>query len=264
MNCCLNKLSSRKNPAVAGSRPRHWWGRVLISKAAILSGIFFIVAIDMLKAADVPVTNLLAGSPAISQSTNTSVLNSANAFDVLDDKYRLAIGDQLSFRILEDEADPDSAEAPKTLTVTDSGDVQIPYIGRYPAVGKTCKELALALKTELEKNYYYHATVVIAVDSKPRSRGKIYLVGAIRTAGPQDISSDEDLTLSRAVLRAGGFTDFADGKKVTVTRGTGVGADGKKTFTVNVTQVLEKGKTEKDLPLLPGDLIFVPERMIRF
>ena len=74
--------------------------------------------------------------------------------------------------------------------VTDSGDVQLPYIGRYPAVGKTCKELALALKTELEKDYYKQATVIVAVDSKPRSRGKIYLTGAIGAPGPQDISSD--------------------------------------------------------------------------
>ena len=107
-------------------------------------------------------------------------------------------------------------------------------------------------------------TVIIAVDSKPRSRGKIYLVGAVRTPGPQEISSDEELTVSRAILRAGSFTDFADEKNVRVTRGSGTGPNGKKTFTVNVARVFEKGRTEDDLPLQPGDLIFVPERMIRF
>jgi len=33
---------------------------------------------------------------------------------------------------------------------------------------------------------------------------------------------------------------------------------------VNVSAVLENGKTKDDMPLQPGDLIFVPERMIRF
>jgi hypothetical protein len=33
---------------------------------------------------------------------------------------------------------------------------------------------------------------------------------------------------------------------------------------VNVARIFEKGDTEGDLPLEPGDLIFVPERMIRF
>ncbi len=178
--------------------------------------------------------------------------------DVLDDKYHLVIGDQISYKVVEDE------EEPVVLPVTDSGDIQVPYLGRYPAAGKTCKELALGIKKELEKKYYYQATVVVAVNSKPRSRGKIYLVGAISAPGPQDIASDEKLTLSKAILRAGGFTSFANEKKVKVTRTTGSGDDDKKTFIVDVAAVLEGGQVQDDLPLLPGDLIFVPERMVRF
>ena len=181
-----------------------------------------------------------------------------NQVNVLDDKYHLAIGDQLSFRIVEDEDDP------KVLTVTDSGELEVPYIGRFPAVGKTCKELARELKTELEKTYYLQATVIIAVDSKPRSRGKVYLVGAIGVPGPQDISGDETLTVSKAILRAGGLTSFANGKEVRVTRSIGKGAGDETNFTVNVSLIYEKGTMEEDLPLRPGDFIFVPERMIRF
>ena len=40
-------------------------------------------------------------------------------------------------------------EDPKPLFVTDSGDLEVPYIGRFPAVGVCCKELARALKAEL-------------------------------------------------------------------------------------------------------------------
>jgi len=65
-------------------------------------------------------------------------------------------------------------------------------------------------------------------------------------------------------LRAGGFTDYADQKNVKVTRSTGTGPGGDKTFIVNVSRILEEGKTEDDLPLQPGDLVFIPERMIRF
>ncbi len=198
-----------------------------------------------------PVATLPSNAPA-SGSTNAPVAN------VLDDKYRLAIGDQLSFQIIED------GDAPVHLVVTDSGDLQIPYIGRYPAVGKTCKQLAQELKMELEKEYYKQATVIVAVDLKPESRGKIYLVGAIRAPGPEDISSDEVLTVSKAILRAGGFTSYADEKHVKITRSTGAGPGGEKTFIVNVEQILENGKTGDDMPIQPGDLIFVPERMIRF
>jgi len=65
-------------------------------------------------------------------------------------------------------------------------------------------------------------------------------------------------------LRAGGFTDFADKKSVKVSR-TPEGAGGRdQKFTVNVAEVLDKGRTEFDLPLQTGDLIRVDERMIRF
>ena len=71
---------------------------------------------------------------------------------VLDDKHKLTIGDRLSFRIVEDEEDP------KPLFVTDSGDLEVPYIGRVPAENKTCRQLAAEIKTALEKEYYYQAT----------------------------------------------------------------------------------------------------------
>jgi polysaccharide export outer membrane protein len=224
---------------------------------AVMAGV--LCGCGALKAADTAVgTNGVSGSPVVASPAAAVTSATTNAANVLDDKYRLVIGDQLSFQVIEDEDDP------VHIVVTDSGDLQVPYIGRYPAVGKTCKELAQDLKVELEKQYYKQATVIIAVDLKPESRGKIYLVGAIGAPGPQDIASDEILTVSKAILRAGGFTGYADEKNVKVTRSGGAGAGGDKTFIINVSQILENGKTKDDLPLQPGDLIYVSERMIRF
>lgn len=175
--------------------------------------------------------------------------------DALDDKHKLAIGDRLSFRIEEDK------EEPKSLVVTDSGDLEVPYIGRFPAVDKTCKLLAKELKAELEKEYYYHATVILAVDMKSKSRGRVYLVGYLRMPGALDIPSDEEeFTLSKAILRAGGFTDFADKKHVKITRKGDRPDSDNETIIRNLVDILEKGKTELDLKLVPGDLIFVPGR----
>ena len=42
------------------------------------------------------------------------------------------------------------------------------------------------------------------------------------------------------------------------------GKDDKKTFTVDVGEIFDKGKIETDLILEPGDLIYVPDRLIRF
>jgi len=97
-----------------------------------------------------------------------------------------------------------------------------------------------------------------------RNPGKIYIIGPVRTPGPQEIPGNEVLTLSKAILRAGGFGDNADKRSVRVTR-TSTNPDGKdQVYTVNVGEILDKGKSDSDLPLESGDLIFVPERLIRF
>jgi polysaccharide export outer membrane protein len=202
-------------------------------------------------------TNKTAAAPS---PTATNIVKSGftNTMGSLDDEHRLAIGDCLSFRIEED------LEDPKALVVTDSGDLEVPYIGRFPAETKTCKQLARELKAALEKEYYYQATVIIAVDQMAKSRGKVYLVGPVRVPGPQEIPSDEILTLSKAIMRAGGFNDFADKHNVKVTRKARSGGQDKKTFVVDVGQIFDKGKVELDLVLEPDDLILIPERLVRF
>jgi protein involved in polysaccharide export with SLBB domain len=190
-------------------------------------------------------------------ATNLNQTAGTNQPD-LTDRYKLVIGDRLSFRIEEDE------DEPRSIIVTDSGDVDVPYIGRVPAESKTCKQLAAEIKAALEKDYYYHATVRIAVDLMSKVHGRVYLVGAVGRPGPVEIPGDEPLTLSKSILRAGGFTDYADRRHVKVTRmGTGESTD-KKTFTVNVGEIFDHGKVESDLPLESGDLVYVPERLVHF
>ncbi|MGO8697813.1 MAG: polysaccharide biosynthesis/export family protein [Limisphaerales bacterium] len=212
----------------------------------------------------------LAGAPALSNAgTNTANANpgtnseaiiqsSFRDMDGLDDKHKLVKGDTLSFRIVED------LEDTKSIIVADSGDLEVPYIGRFPAEGKTCRQLAYEIKVALEKRYYYHATVIIAVDEMALNRGRVYLAGDVHTPGPVDIPSDEVLTVSTAILRAGGLTDNADGHKVKVIRKGESYAGGRKTFVIDVKQIYDQGKVDLDLPLQPDDLIVVPERLVRF
>lgn len=184
-----------------------------------------------------------------------------NTMGVLDDKQKLSAGDQLSFRVIEDE-DP-----ARMLLVTDSGEMEVPYIGRVRAAGKTCKSLAHEIKESLQQTYYREATVILGLDviaSRTVSKGRIYVMGAVRSQGPQEIPADENYTVSRAVLRAGGFGEYANKRKVKLIRKSGrAGADAE-TVTVDVQDILEKGETSKDVAVQPEDLIVVPERLINF
>ena len=200
------------------------------------------------------VTNDVA--PATS-STNSPVASPDAGRYMADDKYKLRIGDKVSFQIIEDR------DAPKSLLVTDSGELEIPYIGRITATDKTCKQLARELRTLLEKDFYYRATVILSLDSANRLLGRIYVWGQVRNQGPIDIALNENLTAGKAILRAGGFGDFANKKKVRVVRGGDAGA-GKQSFELNLVEILEEGKTEKDILLQPDDFIIVPSRLINF
>jgi protein involved in polysaccharide export with SLBB domain len=148
--------------------------------------------------------------------------------------------------------------------VADSGELDVPYVGRVSAADKTCKQLADELKTQLEKEYYHRATVVIALDLANKLLGRVYVWGQVRNQGPIDMALNENLTAGKAILRAGGFADFANKKRVKVIRGAGADGTGKRTFELNMVDILEKGKSEEDVVLQPDDFIIVPSRLINF
>src|SRR3977135_709252 len=182
----------------------------------------------------------------------TSTVMRTNSMTVLDDKKRLGPNDYVSFRVVEDRD-----EESQHLRVNDNGELEVPYVGLVPAKGRTCRELAYAIKAALEKEYYYRATVILAIERvSEKSRGRIYVYGSVKGQGPQEIPADESYTVSKAVIRAGGFGDFANKRKVKVTRKNG------KDFVVDLKRVIEEGHTEDDIVLQPDDQIFVPQRLI--
>jgi polysaccharide export outer membrane protein len=58
------------------------------------------------------------------------------------------------------------------------------------------------------------------------------------------------------VLRAGGFTEFASRNSTKVVRES----NGKtRTFQVRMKDVMDRGEMDKNITILPGDMIIVPE-----
>ena len=220
------------------------WTFTLIA-ATCLTGPFALQAQDSSPMPSIP------KATTVEPSTTSTVMRT-NSMTVLDDKKRLGPNDYVSFRVVEDR-DNDS----QRLRVSDNGELEVPYIGPVPAQGKTCKELAYNIKAALEKEYYYHATVILALDRvSEKSRGKVYVYGSVKSQGPQEIPADESYTASKAVIRAGGFGDFANKRKVKVTRKNG------KDFAVDLKRIIEEGHTEEDVVLQPDDQIYVPQRLI--
>jgi polysaccharide export outer membrane protein len=192
-------------------------------------------------------------------SSKSPLVFSGGIMDALDSKQRLGVGDTVIFQVLEDQ------EEPKALSVTDGGELHVPELGLVKAAGKTCRQLAYEIKSQLEQTTYYHATVILGIQllNKTISGRRIYLAGQVRNTGPQEVPAGETWTVSRAIMGAGGFTDYADKKQVKLVRGGAKGSPGK-TYIVNIVDVWEKGQTEKDISVEPEDLIYVPARAVNF
>lgn len=201
----------------------------------------------------------LGAPPAGSASPIPGLLNGF----VADATYKLRVGDTISYQIMEDRI-WNSLDAPKPLVVTDSGEVDVPYIGRVVAVNKTCKELADDIQVALEKDYYNKATVALSLNLANRLLGRVYIWGQVRGQGALDLQMNENLTVGEAILKAGGFADFAKKNKVQLVRGSVDSKGEKQTFDLDMDEIMDKGKIEKDIVLQPGDLIIVPSRLVNF
>lgn len=191
--------------------------------------------------------------------TGAAVLTS---MERLDDQKPIRSKYVISIRILEDRKDA----IQQRVAVT--GEVQVPYIGLVRAEGKTCRQLAYEIKKELEKSFFITATVVVAIDDVPdvMERGSFeietYTVfGFVLRQGKYDIPATEDVTISQAILKAGGFAAFADPEHVKIVRTT---PTGNKSILVNVDSIMRKGEMHKDIYLRRNDVIIIPEKTINF
>ena len=196
-------------------------------------------------------------TPSGEAVSSAAAVASINSMESLDSKRKLIIGDRVSYRVVEERSEVEH------LLVTDSGEMEVPLIGRVSAANKSCRQLADDIKRALEKDYFWpgHATVIIGLDSvSTKSRGSIYVIGQVRSQGPMDIPSDIKFTVSKAILRAGGFTDFANQHKVKLVRKSEGNAE---TTLVDVGEIL-KGRVSNDPVPQPDDMIIVPDKWISF
>jgi polysaccharide export outer membrane protein len=193
-------------------------------------------------------TNLDSGGDVTADVTST-----------LDNQHILQPGDQVSFRIEEDRDPPGTPE--RLLLVSDSGDIDVPYIGTVNVSKKTCFQAAMEIKKLLEKDYYYKATVVIGLASAGKNIGHVYIWGEVKVQGALELPANETMTVGKAILHAGGFGDFAKRTKVKLIRTVN---GERKTYVLNMEDILEKGQTEKDMTLEPDDYILVDKRAVNF
>ena len=175
---------------------------------------------------------------------------------LVDPNKRLGVGDQVAIEIVEDR------EGPISRLITATGDLEVPPLDRVHVAGKTTTEAAAEIKRLLLADYYHTVTVKLSIDrvNVAAALGKIQISGEVGAPGVLEFNLADPMNLSEAILKAGNFKDFADRKKVKVTRTKGA----KREFTVDVQAVQRDGAADKDIQLEDGDRVFVPKVFIRW
>lgn len=126
------------------------------------------------------------------------------------------------------------------------GFVNLPHIGKIRADQTTQSDLQRAIENAYRSQQIYtNPSITLTI---PNTARFVNTGGEVKA--PQRVPFTADLTILGAISASGGFTEFADQKKVRLLR------DGKVTI-VNVRDV--RKDPEKDVRLKPGDRIEVPQ-----
>ena len=155
--------------------------------------------------------------------------------EMLDQPYRLGAGDRIRVTVFEQEG------LTNTYSIDQSGYFAFPLVGSVPARGHTVKQIEASLAAKLREGYLRDPDVSVEVD---RYR-PIFVMGEVGAAG--QYSYVPGLTVQKAVAVAGGFTPRANQGSVDITR--------------DVNGKVFTGRVRTSDPLLPGDTVYVRERL---
>jgi polysaccharide export outer membrane protein len=137
-----------------------------------------------------------------------------------------------------------------TVTVRPDGRISVPLLKDVDAAGLTPVQLSMAITEKLRKYIAEPQVTVIVTTINSR---RVHIVGEVNRAGTFPMLPD--MTVLQALSAAGGFTQFADVKKIYVLRiENGV----QKKFPFNYREVLKGNRLEQNIKLKPNDMIVVP------
>ena len=168
---------------------------------------------------------------------------------VLVKSYKMAVGDQLQINVWK------NPELSLSTPIRPDGKISMPLIGDVMAVGLTPEELAAKIEGKLA-SYVKAPNVTVILTSL---QGHAFL-SRIRVTGSvtQNISIPyhQGMTVLDAVLEAGSVDLYADANNTKLHRRT---KQGSVAYDIRLKDIMQKGDMKTNIPLMPGDIITVPE-----
>jgi len=141
-------------------------------------------------------------------------------------------------------------ELSRSVPVRPDGKISLPLVNDVQAAGLTPAQLGAQITTSLTK-YVTNPQVTVIVSQINSQR--IYILGEVARAGSYTLLPE--MTVLQALSDAGGFTAFANSKKIYVLRQDN-GKQQKVPF--NYKDVVSGKDPSQNITLKPGDTIIVP------
>lgn len=162
----------------------------------------------------------------LAQSIN---LNAAES-----DAYKLGPGDKVRVTVFNEK------DLSGDFDVSDQGFVALPLIGQVKVAGRTISEVEAIVTQKYGKDYLVDPHVTVEVlNYRP-----FFILGEVQKPGSYPYVSG--MTVINAVALAGGYTPRANKDRIVIKHGNDPNAT--------------EQRAQEDSPVLPGDIIRVPER----
>lgn len=145
----------------------------------------------------------------------------------------------------------DEPDLCREVRVSADGEINYPLIGRVKIAGLTVSQVEDKLTKLLSAEYLVNPHVTVLV----KEFSQVYVTGQVTKPGAYVLKNN--LTVLEVITLAGGFTKIADPNGTKILR---LDAQGKQqVIQVKVNDITGQGDQTKDVLLLPGDIIVVPE-----
>jgi polysaccharide biosynthesis/export protein len=189
---------------------------------------------------------LLSG--CATQTLPTAKVRTTLTTDVDNYQYLIGPGDQLSIFVWR------NPEISGSFIVRPDGKVTTSLVEDIAVSGKTPSMLARHIEQELSK-YINNPRVTVSVNSfsGPLSE-QVRVIG--EATNPAAINYTQHMTLLDLMIAVGGLTEFADGDNAVLIRRIN---GQQKSFALNLERLVKDGDINKNIDMLPGDIVIIPE-----
>jgi polysaccharide export outer membrane protein len=163
-------------------------------------------------------------------------------------EYHIGPGDTLNIYVF------NQPELSINVQVRPDGLISTPLVENMPAAGKTPSQVGRDIEGVLAEYVRSPKVNVIVTNFVGTYGDQIRVVG--QAAHPQALAYRGGMTLLDVMITVGGLGEFAAGNRARIVRRTG---DKQLEIKVRLDDLVNKGDIGANVPMLPGDVLIIPQ-----